>query len=201
MCSVCLITCRPVRVGTRKEVPCPRRSSTTTWRWDILPSHRSFTTERNLNISIRGTSAVTSSPLRLPSRATPTPYGGRLTYLVASQQPLTAAVSYYSGGVQRKNFHGNDAIPALTDRTAVLQTPWLGFIGEQDFMLEPGELDEWETALKSAPVDVELVRYAGSGHAFDVDMPFGPGMPSPYVAEVADDAERRTLEFLTARLG
>ena len=128
-------------------------------------------------------------------------YGGRLTYLVASQRPLAAAVSYYSGGIQRKNFHGNDAIPALTERTAGLQTPWLGFIGEQDFMLEPGELDAWEAALESAPVPVELVRYPGAGHAFDVDMPFGPGMPSPYVAEAADDAERRALEFLTARLG
>lgn len=127
-------------------------------------------------------------------------YGGRATYLIASEQPVAAAVSFYGGGVQRKNFHGNEELPALADRTAQLRTPFLGLFGEQDFMLTAGELDEWEQELAGAPVRAELVRYPAAGHAFDVDMPMGPGMPSPYVAEAAEDATRRALDFLRAAL-
>lgn len=127
-------------------------------------------------------------------------YGGRVGYLVAAERELAGVVSYYSGGVQRKNFHGNDQLPSLSRRTPELRTPWLGLIGEQDMMLEPGELDEWEAALQSAPVAVTLVRYPGAQHAFDVDAVLIPGMPSPYDAAVAEDATSRTITFFEERL-
>jgi carboxymethylenebutenolidase len=127
-------------------------------------------------------------------------YGGRASYLIAAERTLGAAVSFYGGGVQRKSFEGNDQLPALNDRTAGLRTPWLGLFGEQDFMLTPGELDEWELELRKAPVSTQLIRYPDAGHAFDVDMPLGPGLPTSYAADAAEDATTRALEFLRARL-
>jgi carboxymethylenebutenolidase len=127
-------------------------------------------------------------------------YGGRAAYLIATEQPVAAAVSFYSGGVQNENFHGNDALPGLADRTAHLKAPWLGLFGDRDFMFSPSELDEWEAAL--APVDqqTQIVRYPGAGHAFDVDMPFGPGMPSPYDPTAAADSYARVHAFLDEKL-
>jgi carboxymethylenebutenolidase len=126
-------------------------------------------------------------------------YGGRAAYLVAAEQDLGAAVSFYGNGVQRKSFLGNEELPALADRTRSLRTPWLGLYGEQDFLLTPGELDEWQKELAEAPVDTELVRYPNAGHAFDVQEPFGPG-PIPYVADATEDATERTLRFLDENL-
>jgi carboxymethylenebutenolidase len=122
-------------------------------------------------------------------------FGGRASYLVATETSLGAAVSFYGNGIQQESFQGNDALPALADRTGALRTPWLGLYGEQDFLLAPGELDEWEKQLAGAPVATELVRYPDAGHAFDVEEAFGPGMPVRYVAEAAEDATARTLAF------
>ncbi|MFV0373864.1 dienelactone hydrolase family protein [Microbacterium sp.] len=127
-------------------------------------------------------------------------YGGRAAYLLASEYALAGAVGYYAVGVQRHAFQGNDGLPALADRTSALQTPWLGLLGEQDMLYTPGELDDWDAALSSAPVEAANVRYAGAGHAFDLDMPMGPGLPSPFNADAAQDAQRRAVEFLDVRL-
>ena len=128
-------------------------------------------------------------------------YGGRGAYLIAAERALGAAVTFYGNGVQRKSFEGNDQLPALADKTASLRTPWLGLYGEQDFLLTPGELDEWEGSLAHAPVGTEIIRYANAGHAFDVEEAFGPGMPVPYVADATEDATARTLRFLEKSLG
>jgi len=127
-------------------------------------------------------------------------FGGRAAYLVASERALGAAISFYGGGVQRENFPGNDDLPALAARTAELKTPFLGLFGEEDFMLSPGELDDWEAALAEASVAASLVRYPGAGHAFDVDEAFVPGAPSPYVADAANDATGRARSFLADKL-
>jgi len=127
-------------------------------------------------------------------------YGGRAAYLIATEHALGGAVTYYGNGIHRESFEGNAEIPALAGKVKSLRTPWLGLYGDEDFLLGEGELDEWQAQLPDAPVAAELVRYPAAGHAFDVDQPFGPGMPSPYVAEAAEDAAARTLRFFASTL-
>ena len=127
-------------------------------------------------------------------------YGGRAAYLVAAEHALGAAVTFYGNGIHAESFHGNDRLPALTDRVRDLRTPWLGLYGERDFLLAEGELDDWEQLLPAAPVPADLVRYPEAGHAFDVDTPFGPGGHSPYHPEATKDAIDRALGFLDQEL-
>jgi carboxymethylenebutenolidase len=126
-------------------------------------------------------------------------YGGRASYVAATEKTLGAAVTFYGNGIQAKSFEGNDGLPALSGKAADLKTPWLGLFGEQDFLLAPGELDQLEQELGNAGTPTEVVRYP-AGHAFDVEEPFAPGMPSFFVAEAADDAIARTLQFLDKSL-
>lgn len=127
-------------------------------------------------------------------------YGGRAAFLAATEHALGAAVTFYGNGIQNDGYPGNDAVPALADRAPCLRTPWLGLYGEQDFLLAPGELDQFEASLRNAPVSAQLVRYADAGHAFDVDMSFGPGAPSTLCPPAADDATDRALAFLRDHL-
>lgn len=125
-------------------------------------------------------------------------YGGRAAYLLATQRQLAGAVGFYAVGVQRFAFDGNNHLPPIADRS--LSTPWLGLLGEADMLYSPGELDQWDAAITSSTVPAENVRYAGAGHAFDMDQPLGPGMPNPYHAEAAEDAQRRALAFLESHV-
>src|SRR5882672_4179995 len=53
-------------------------------------------------------------------------FGGRVTFLVASQRALGAAAGFYGGGIVTARF---PQFPALVDRAATMQTPWLGLFG------------------------------------------------------------------------
>lgn len=120
-------------------------------------------------------------------------YGARATVLLATKKALGAAVSWYPVGVQRKSFGTNPTLPPI-HLSAAPTTPWLGLSGELDFLLEPGELDEWEAALDSLGSDrVTLVRYATAGHGFDMHGSMGPGGPDIYDGPSRDDGLARTL--------
>lgn len=129
-------------------------------------------------------------------------YGARAAYLAATEHSLGGAVGWYPNGIQRAGYPGNEALPALADRTAALRTPFLGLTGDLDPLLGAGETDEWAAALAAASAATELVRYPGSGHAFDVKTPPGAFVP-PGFAHNADDAAdgtRRTVEFFQRSL-
>jgi len=125
-------------------------------------------------------------------------YGGRAAYLAAVTWPLGAAVTYYGNGVHGRSFHGNSDLLPVSDRARL--TPWLGLYGEEDGLIPSEELDGFQTALASASIDGELVRYAEVGHGFDVAV--GPGGPNPnYAPDAASDAAERVNAFFAARLG
>ncbi|MEI4271150.1 dienelactone hydrolase family protein [Klenkia sp. LSe6-5] len=128
-------------------------------------------------------------------------YGGRAAFLTAARHELGAAVTFYGTGIQRPGYPGNEDLPALADHIENLRTPWLGLYGETDFLLQPGELDEFETALEQAPASTEVVRYPDAGHAFDIDIRFGPDAPSSLVPAAAADATSRAEAFLGHHLG
>src|SRR5439155_11702782 len=56
-------------------------------------------------------------------------FGGRVTFLIAARRSLGAAVGYYGGGIVTARF---PQFPALVGEATTLQTPWLGFFGDQD---------------------------------------------------------------------
>src|SRR5437899_9898136 len=84
-------------------------------------------------------------------------FGGRVTFLVASQRALGAAAGFYGGGIVTARF---PQFPALIDRVPNLETPWLGLFGDLDESIPVDDVEQLRTALGAAPVDTEVVRYA-----------------------------------------
>jgi carboxymethylenebutenolidase len=118
-------------------------------------------------------------------------FGGRATFLVAAERALGAAVGFYGGGIVNARF---PQFPALVERSSRLQTPWLGLFGDEDSSIPVEDVEALRVALADAPVDTEIVRYAGAEHGFhcDVRPAFHP--------DAAADAWARTLAWLDAHL-
>ncbi len=118
-------------------------------------------------------------------------FGGRISFLVAARRHLGAAVGFYGGGIVKA---GALPFPPLIGETASLQTPWLGLFGDLDHGIPVDEVEELRTALSSAPVDAEVVRYANAGHGFHCNVRDG------YVADAAAAGWRRTLDWFSTHL-
>jgi carboxymethylenebutenolidase len=118
-------------------------------------------------------------------------FGGRVTFLVASQRALGAAAGFYGGGLVTARF---PQFPALVDRAAAMQTPWLGLFGDLDGSIPVEDVEQLRDALTAASVDTEIVRYADADHGFHCD-----ARPA-YNAEAAADAWSRTLAWFTGHL-
>ena len=119
-------------------------------------------------------------------------FGGRVTFLVASQRALGAAVGFYGGGIVTTRF---PQFPALIDRVPSLATPWLGLFGDRDESIPVDDVEQLRKALTDAPVATDVVRYAGAEHGFNCD-----ARPS-YDADAAADAWGRTLDWFSRHLG
>ncbi len=118
--------------------------------------------------------------------------GGRVTFLVAAERALGAAVGFYGGGIVTARF---PQFPPLVDRTSRLQTPWLGLFGDKDQSIPVEDVELLRQALDDqSPVAHQVVRY-GADHGFNCDV-----RPS-YDAEAAADAWQRTLAWFDEYLG
>jgi carboxymethylenebutenolidase len=117
--------------------------------------------------------------------------GGRVTFLIAARRAIGAAVGFYGGGIVSQRF---PQFPALVGESATLQTPWLGLFGDEDQGIPATDVEALRDALKTAPVDTEIVRYAGAEHGFHCDV-----RPS-YHAEAAIDGWNRTLAWFDSHL-
>ena len=118
--------------------------------------------------------------------------GGRVTFLVAAERRLGAAVGFYGGGLVTARF---PQFPPLTDRAAALQTPWLGLFGDLDSSIPVEDVEAVRKALTDASVETDVVRYPDAEHGFHCDK-----RPS-YNAEASKDAWARTLAWFAAHLG
>ncbi len=118
-------------------------------------------------------------------------FGGRVTFLVAIERALAAAVGFYGGGIVSQRF---PQFPPLIQRTDELRTPWLGLFGAQDESIPMADVEELKGALTTAPVATEVVVYSDAGHGFHCDQ------RDSFHPQSADDAWNRTLEWLDARL-
>jgi carboxymethylenebutenolidase len=119
-------------------------------------------------------------------------FGGRVTFLVASQRAIGAAVGFYGGGIVTARF---PQFPALVDGAPTLRTPWLGLFGDRDESIPVDDVEQLRKALTDAPVDAEVVRYADAEHGFHCD-----ARPS-FNAGAAADGWSRTLDWFGRHLG
>jgi len=118
--------------------------------------------------------------------------GGRLTFVAGAERALGAASSFYGGGIV-KGRSGN--MPSLLTAVPHMRTPWLGLFGDLDKGISVEDVEELRAALKDAPVETEIVRYAEAGHGFHCD-----ARPEAYNAEAAADGWRRTLAWFGEHL-
>jgi carboxymethylenebutenolidase len=119
-------------------------------------------------------------------------FGGRVTFLVASQRALGAAVGFYGGGIVTTRF---PQFPALIEHVPSLATPWLGLFGDRDESIPVDDVEQLRKALTDAPVAADVARYADAEHGFNCDV-----RPS-YNADAAADAWSRTLDWFERHLG
>ncbi|MBV8979412.1 MAG: dienelactone hydrolase family protein, partial [Acidimicrobiia bacterium] len=104
-------------------------------------------------------------------------FGGRVSFLVAARRAIGAAVGYYGGGIVTGRF---PQFPTLVGETKTMQTPWLGFFGDEDQSIPIDDVEQLRRALEDAPVDTEIVRYGDAGHGFNRDV-----SPDAYVPGAA----------------
>ena len=116
--------------------------------------------------------------------------GGSISFVAGCFWPLGAAVSFYGGGIAQSRF----GMPPLFDLAPTLQTPWLGFFGDQDQSIPINEVEGLRGATERAKPETEIVRYADATHGFHCDA------RSSYHEASAKDAWGRTLTFLEQHL-
>lgn len=119
--------------------------------------------------------------------------GGRVTYLMAAQNPqdLKAAVVFYGGNILRPWGEG----PAPFDLTERIQAPILGLFGELDQNPTPDEVQKISAELTRLGKAHEFHVYPDAGHAF-----MSEGRPS-YREHAARDAWPRCVDWFKRHLG
>jgi carboxymethylenebutenolidase len=119
-------------------------------------------------------------------------FGGRVSFLVAVRRAIGAGVGFYGGGIVTARF---PQFPPLIDEVANIKTPWLGLFGDDDASIPVEDVERLRGALESAPVDHDVVRYAGAGHGFHCDQ------RDDFVPDAAADAWQRALAWFDKHLG
>jgi carboxymethylenebutenolidase len=113
--------------------------------------------------------------------------GGRASFLLALNRAIGASVGFYGGGIVTERA---PQFPALVGRVAELKTPWLGLFGDDDGSIPVPDVERLRSELAAhAPVDTEVVRYAGAKHGFHCDV------RPDYDDAAAKDGWARTLAW------
>jgi len=118
--------------------------------------------------------------------------GGRISFLVALRRRLSAAVTFYGGGIVTTRF---EKMPALAPEVPGITTPWLGLFGDLDEGIPIADVERLRSLLaEDSTVDFEIVRYPDAAHGFHCDQ-----RPAFHEAS-ARDGWRRTLDWLDTYL-
>ncbi len=110
--------------------------------------------------------------------------GGQLALYAAGGNPeIRATVDFY--GIH----------PKVQPNLRALNCPVLGIFAEHDEYASPDAVKALDEELTLLEKPHEFITYPGTGHAF-----FNDDRPEVYNAEAAQDAWRRTIEFLRQNL-
>lgn len=116
--------------------------------------------------------------------------GGSITFNMAAELELGAAVTFYGGGVVTGRF----GFPPQTEVAPSLRTPWLGLYGDKDESIPVDQVETLRERVDLAPVATGVVRYQDAGHGFNCDA------RGSFVPDAAADAWARTLDWLGVHL-
>ena len=119
--------------------------------------------------------------------------GGRASFLLA-RQPRDRRGGRLLRRRHRHRARVRSSRPS-SDASRELKTPWLGLFGDEDGSI-PVDRRRAATrgARRDAPVDTEVVRYAGAKHGFHCDR------RPDYDEAAAKDGWARTLRWFEAHL-
>jgi carboxymethylenebutenolidase len=117
-------------------------------------------------------------------------FGGRNSWLAAaSGHGLAGAVGFYG-----RPGEGRDGTPGPAQRAGELDAPILALQGGADQAITAEDNAAFETALKDAGADYELVTYEGAPHSFF-------DRKQEEFADASQDAWNRVLEFIKRHSG
>lgn len=119
-------------------------------------------------------------------------FGGRVSFLVATERPLGAVVGFYGGGIVTARF---PQFPSLIDRAPDLKAPWLGLFGGQDESIPLADVERIKTEVAQAAVDHDVVVYDDAGHGFHCD-----ARPGHYNDQAAKAGWQRALAWFETHL-
>jgi carboxymethylenebutenolidase len=117
--------------------------------------------------------------------------GGSVAFFAATRPGISAAVTFYGGGVAEGRF----GLPSLVDLASEVSVPWLGLYGDQDAGIPVDQVEALRSAARAVAVETEIVRYADAGHGFNCD-----ARPDHFNHDAAADAWRRALGFFAVHL-
>lgn len=116
--------------------------------------------------------------------------GGRVSFLANLVLPLSAAISFYGGGIAK-----SERGPGLLDRASETKAPIFFFWGGTDKHIGPEQRDAATKALRDAGKTFASMEFANAGHAFFCD-----ARPS-YDKTAAEQAWALSTAFLRNNLG
>jgi carboxymethylenebutenolidase len=111
--------------------------------------------------------------------------GGSVALATAARVRLGAAATFYGGGV----LEGRFGYRPLAELAPELETPWIGFYGDEDQGIPIEQAEALREAAAQAAVPTELHRYPGAGHGFNCDD------RDAYHPDAAADAWARMLDW------
>lgn len=111
--------------------------------------------------------------------------GGSVSFYIASDQSMGAAVTFYGGGVADGRF----GYPPQLDVAGQLRTPWLGLYGDRDQSIPVDQVESLREAADRSPALTRVVRYPDAEHGFNCDD------RASYSQPAATDAWQQMLDW------
>jgi carboxymethylenebutenolidase len=118
--------------------------------------------------------------------------GGFMAFLAACRTDVATAICFYGGGIVNPR-EGLKLEPLLLEADRI-KVPVLCLFGEKDASIPLAEVEAIRSRLAMQPREHEVHVYPGAEHGFFCDE------RGSYDAEAADDAWRRTVQWLELRL-
>jgi carboxymethylenebutenolidase len=118
--------------------------------------------------------------------------GGHMTYLTACETDVTAAASFYGGGIAADAGPGGK--PSTLGRTGKIRGRILCLFGDQDPYIPMDQIVAIQQALQKEGVDHDTKVYSGAGHGWFCDQ------RADYQPEAAADAWERAKALFKEKL-